>query len=185
MVFALEEGPFFAQSTLFMTIIDLLLILSIFQKIQLPRRVRTTALLAPTIAVAVISTEFLLFSFNDKKNIFADATHTVSYLEECKNKKIQTLSFSRDKRSPLYSKNVHPILIEDASYFGFFQDSILNRNSIDQVYLHNQKMGRKINYLMGDNEICFFDPTVKGVLDSSHPRDYRILEHIDLETNES
>ena len=154
-----------------MTIIDLLLILSIFQKIQLPRRVRTTALLAPTIAVAVISTEFLLFLSMIKTSRWRDAYRFLSRVQKQED---QTLSFSRDKRSPLYSKNVHPILIEDASYFGFFQDSILNRNSIDQVYLHNQKMGRKINYLMGDNEICFFDPTVKGVLDSSHPRDYRI-----------
>jgi hypothetical protein len=98
----------------------------------------------------IILGKFLYFSKSDNNSFFDELPKYTKLYLNCQNKFFQGNSFSENIRN----STIHPIFVEDLTYFGFYQGAIIDKN-IQKILNHNK--GKKIIYIKRHKKICFSD----------------------------
>ena len=98
----------------------------------------------------IILGKFVYFSKSGNNSFFDELPKYTKLYLNCQNKFFQGNSFSENIRN----STIHPIFVEDLTYFGFYQGAIIDKN-IRKILNHNK--GKKIIYIKRHKKICFSD----------------------------
>jgi hypothetical protein len=71
---------------------------------------------------------------------------------DCKNRYFQGNSFRENFAKG--KEQIHPIFVEDLTYFGFYQGAIIDKN-ISKIINYNEN--KNITYIKNDRTTCFVD----------------------------
>ena len=163
-LYYLESAPFLTQSTMFLSMIDLLLGLQIINAVIKNNYLKKIIYFIPTLLISHESIQYLTDNNGQQKTVFDDAAYSERWQDKCDGKTIQTKSFNRNQSRLLETERTHPLFLEDSTYFGFYQTLILNTSTIRKVVFHNETMLRSPKYIASGEDICFFNEEVKREL---------------------
>ena len=163
-LYFLESAPFFTQSTMFLSMIDLLLGLQIVDAVIKCNYLKKLIYFIPALLISHESIQYLTNTKGQQKTVFDDAVYSEKWQNKCDGKTIQTKSFNRNQSRLLETERTHLLFLEDSTYFGFYQTLILNTSTIRKVVFHNETMLRSPKYIASDEDVCFFNEEVKREL---------------------
>lgn len=107
------------------------------------------------ISIIIFGFFFKFFYFSKEDNRFNVSEYMKFYIKknlDCKNRYFQGNSFRENFAKG--KEQIHPIFVEDLTYFGFYQGAIIDKN-ISKIINYNKN--KNITYIKNDRTTCFVD----------------------------
>ncbi len=159
----LESSPFPSQSTLFMNTLSIYVGLTLLQRVKfIALQWHYPLLFGMSVIVFIILMPFhhkFLFKYGF---LFHELPVYEKSYKELKGKYFHLEGFGF--RSRFLDGYTEPLFHNGYSYFGFYQDCILD-NQYKAIIDYNRKRGRDITYFKSDKPVIHIDDSIKGTIE--------------------
>jgi hypothetical protein len=142
----IEAGPYAKQATFLLSFLNFVFLIRIIKYFNYIKFFNIISLLL------FVTCFYVVIQIKNESMLYNQLTNYERKILSCdKNKNVQSLGFSRISDS---KSAVHPVFTFDATYFGFYQSSILNNAGFKRVIEHNKDMSRSIKYISDNPPYC-------------------------------